>query len=185
MYITIDDNDKFAVDLEKVSPKVKDSFMRFLSDLRKYESNKSCTLYKPCCGDTYYTIVYDNDDVFEATWIDSNMDLNNYKFNKVFKTEDEAKFELERNRIIQKLRYYAMKYNKLLDWENFKECKYFICYEHVNKRIDLRYSNFNEGCNTIYFSSKEIALNAIKEVGEENIKKYIFRINEDNKNDNQ
>lgn len=179
MYITIDDNDRFALDLEKVSPKVKDSFMKFMNDLREYESNKTGTLYKPCCGNTYYTIDYDNDDVFEEIWMDSDFDLNNYKFNNVFNTEDEARFELERNKIIQRLCYYAMNYNKPLDWGNIEECKYFIYYDYKCKCIDLGYNTFLETCNTIYFSSRKTALNAIKEIGADNIKKYVFRISED------
>lgn len=179
MYITIDDNDKFALDLEKVSPKVKNSFMKFMSDLREYESNKTGTLYKPYYGDTYYYINYALNSINKGIWINRNIDLNNYSFNNVFKTKEEAEFELERNRIIQKLRYYAMKYNKPLDWGNTEECKYFIYYDYKYKCIDLGYNTFIETCNTIYFSSREIALNAIKEIGADNIKKYVFRISED------
>lgn len=177
MYITIDDNDKFALDLEKVSPKVKESFMNFMNNLREYESNKTGTLYKPYYWDSYYTIDYGNNNIYEEVWTNDDYDLNCYSFNNVFKTKEEAEFELERNRIINKLRQYERKYNELINWNDPLNAKYYISYNHNENCIDVENRLFIEDAVAMYFPSKEICIKIIKEIGEENIKKYIFRIN--------
>lgn len=53
--------------------------------------------------------------------------------------------------------------------------KWLIWYNYDSKNIDTGYYNTLR-THYIYFSSKEIAKQAIKHIGKERLKKYYFRI---------
>lgn len=53
--------------------------------------------------------------------------------------------------------------------------KYYFYYNCTYKRFDINLVYGTKG-NAIYFSSKEIAEQAVKEIGEERIKKYYFEV---------
>ena len=54
--------------------------------------------------------------------------------------------------------------------------KYYIIFDNSVDKIIFPCCNYMQNQGTIYFESKELALKAIEEVGEERLKKYIFNV---------
>ena len=57
------------------------------------------------------------------------------------------------------------------DWNNQKQYKYVIAYNHSEETFDTDYFRYLSE-NTVYFSSKENALKAIEIIGEEELKQF-------------
>ena len=101
-----------------------------------------------------------------------------YAIGNCFQTKEEAKFAVERLKVIAELKRFAQEHNeKEIDWRDFGQCKYSIyCEFHDNAEyIDI-------GCakeckaNDIYFTSEEIAQQAIDTIGADRIKKYYLEV---------
>lgn len=77
------------------------------------------------------------------------------------------------------LKNFAKKNNsKEFDWGDENQHKYSIIYDHRISEIQIVETNHIKDVGQIYFSSEEIARRAIEFVGEDNIKKYLFGIEE-------
>ena len=87
--------------------------------------------------------------------------------------ENLSETAVEKVKVIMELKKFAEENNEKIDWNNFKQDKYYLHYGFDSKSVFVerdRYYTFNP----IYFSSKEIAEKAIKTIGKERIKKYYF-----------
>ncbi len=83
---------------------------------------------------------------------------------------------LEKLKVEAELRRFAEENNECeFDWEDKKQEKWFIFYNCKEKIINPIYLYDFCICN-IYFSSKEIAKQAIDYIGEERLKKYYLGI---------
>lgn len=95
------------------------------------------------------------------------MDMGN-----LFKTEQEAKHEIERRKVITKLKKYSSEFD-------YGKRNYFMFYSN-------KYSKIMIGCEEyiqrpdIYFESYEEAEEVIKKVGRERIIKYYLGVEEKN-----
>lgn len=162
------------MDRQEIQSKIKE-LENELSELRE-ELNKTGTkVFKPKFGDTYYYIcVYG--EVREEVWTDTEFDKAVYALGNCFETREEAKFEVEKLKVIAELKRFAMEHNEPMDWRDENQKKYFICYDcGKNKMMYIDYWNTLKNDN-IYFSSAEIAEQAIKTIGEERIKKYYLGV---------
>lgn len=94
-----------------------------------------------------------------------------YDFGNYFRTEEEARFEVERLKVIAELREYATSANDF-DWKDSYNKKYMIVLESDEVKADYFCS-----CQTsdLYFKSKEQAEDAIRAIGRERLVKYYFR----------
>ena len=86
---------------------------------------------------------------------------------------EEAQFALERRKIEAILLKYGRRSFK------YTEPNYYFTYDHEykNLRFDLKFLIQCQGA--IYFDTEELCEQAINEAGEENIKKYLFGVDED------
>ena len=98
-----------------------------------------------------------------------------------FQTEEQAKFMIEKLKVIHQLEQFAYENNtEEIDWSDVNQEKLYLGMIPTNKSIDIFhtfswiYIPFN-----IYFTSEEIAEKAIETIGEERIKKYYFGVEED------
>ena len=102
-------------------------------------------------------------------WVDSNIDEDRLKIGNVFKTRKEAGLEIGRRIVLNKLKKFSCDFRT--DLENYYmylDCKTNnLCYA-------FRVSRLQQG--EVYFGSEEMVRKAIKEVGENDIKKYLFGI---------
>lgn len=117
-------------------------------------------------GDTYY-VICGYGEVLETTWR-YNIDSNSRKIGNAFLTKEEAEFEVERRKVeTEMLRLGGRrKFNRGKD-------NYFIMYTRIEGLDYVNYHSMHEQ-GVIYFDSELDAINAVKTIGKDKIKKYIF-----------
>lgn len=121
--------------------------------------------------DTYY-FIETNGGVYSCYWLTDVNDLCRREFGNAFLTYDEAKFELER----RKCEAIMLKYGR----RTFKprDINYIIRFDNDDKQAFVDFWRLNQFQGTIYFDTEELAQKAIDEIGEERLKKYVFRVEE-------
>lgn len=160
-----------TVNMENLSEEERKQLMNLI----KKSNGSKRNLWKPNYGRKYFYI-NDCGGIMNSEWYDDRIDSEFYKIGNCFKTKEEAELELERIKIKTELRRFAEENNECeIDWTDRKQNKWLICYNYDSKNIDTGYDNTLR-THYIYFSSKEIAKQAIKHIGEERLKKYYFRI---------
>lgn len=125
-------------------------------------------IWRPNYEEGYYYIGSDST-VVSDYWVDSNIDEDRLNIGNVFKTGKEARLEVGRLLALNKLKKFSCDFRT--DLENYYmylDCKTNnLCYA-------FRVSRLQQG--EVYFESEEMVRKAIKEVGENDIKKYLFGI---------
>lgn len=145
-----------------------------LKELLEIKKNKN--KWKPNTNELYYTINYNNMEIGLYKWFDSLEEKALYTYNNCFKTKEEAEFRLEQIKIYNELKNFADENNDEMDWHNETQEKYYIIFIGAENKLWVDYKYTNIFIGQIYFSRQELAEQAIKEVGEERIKKYLFGI---------
>lgn len=111
-------------------------------------------------------------------WINDSTDNGCYGIGNCFKTEEEAEFALEKAKVETELRRFAEENNEYeIDWKDRRE-KYFIYYDYIKEIISTSYKFSFRRTSAPFFTSKEIAEQAIKSIGEERLKKYYFGVDD-------
>ena len=102
-----------------------------------------------------------------------------YRLGNYFQTKEEAEFAREKQLIYQKLKDYALEHNtEEIDWINYNQTKWIIGCNNDYKKIRYYWITSLIHINQIYFTSEKIARDAVEEIGEDNIKKYLFGVKE-------
>ena len=160
-----------TVDLENLTEEER---KQLLSLVKKSQNRER---WKPAYGERYYAITNGTGKVDPLTWKNDDYDFDALSIGNVFHTEEEAKFEVERLKVITELKAFAEKNNDEIDWANTLTWKYYIGYLY---EFDKVVANGIKQIlhNDTYFSSMEIAKRAIETVGENRLKKYYFRMGE-------
>lgn len=167
------DNNNITVNMENLSQEERSTLLSLIEKANK-PKNK---VWKPEENETYY-YSYSDGNIEEATWDNLNVDENRYAIGNCFKTREEAKFALEKQKVIMELKHFALEHNEEdIDWNDSNQIKYFLSYQHDKNIIFIDSYYFIQICD-IYFTSEEIAKAAIKEIGEERLKKYYFEVKE-------
>ena len=120
--------------------------------------------------DMYYCI--HNGDISQYLF-DSDTDKDIRDLGNAFLTREEAELEVERRKCEAILLKYGTRDIRSLDDDTNK---YYIIFDNSVDKIIFPCCNYMQNQGTIYFESKELALKAIEEVGEERLKKYIFNV---------
>lgn len=130
------------------------------------------TIYNLGIGDNYYYIA--DDTCILSKKIDLAVNIEYYKerlsIGNVFLTREDVEFELE----CRKVRAKMMIYSDDKEWDG-NEKHWYILYDNCNKKIKFHFAIGNI-TSAIYFSSKEQAELCVREVEEERIIKYYFKI---------
>jgi len=122
----------------------------------------------PRDGDDYW-YVYDDAEVMDIEWDGSDCDQGRLSIGNVFKTKEEAEFAVEKLKVEAELRKLSRPF---VDGEWNNHIKYSQSFDELSISTSLVYQT--QG--VIYFEGGEKARQAIKSVGEERIKKYIFGV---------
>ena len=122
-------------------------------------------------GDAYY-FIETNGGVYSCYWLADVNDLCRIEFGNVFLTKEEAEFELER----RKCEAIMLKYGR----RTFKprDINYIIQFHNDDKQVFVDFWRLNQFQGSICFDTEELAQKAIDEIGEERLKKYVFRVEE-------
>lgn len=122
-------------------------------------------------GDEYYCL--DNaGNINYITWHEDAYNLFQRKSGNAFLTYDEAKIELERRKCESIMLKYGRKTFK------HKDENYLLLFNNINKEVEIETWSIFQFQGTIYFDTEELAQKAIDEIGEERLKKYVFRVEE-------
>lgn len=140
-------------------------------------------VWKPECDESYWYI-NDYDMVFDKDWIDSITDNKRYSVGNCYRTYAEAKFEVERRKVTTELKRFALEHNDSeIDYHDRNQVKYYICYNHDNCELYVDWVSYIQDIS-IYFTRRELCKQAIQQVGEDRIKKYLFGVVDDEAKEN-
>lgn len=143
-------------------------------DWKLYKEKKTNKKWKPQYGEKYYTISTRGTIDFDNFVAENNTDAVRLLLGNVFETEEEAKHMLEKIKIINKLKELSN-----IDFYDCETKKYALYYSPRYKSVSIQEHNcVKELPFSVYFTTKEDCLNAIKEIGEDNLKKYYFDVEE-------
>lgn len=122
--------------------------------------------------DMYYCIDCYGD--IDSVFYDCEEDVDIIKCGNAFLTEEEAELEVERRKCEAILLKYGTR--DMMSLANYLTDKFYIIYNNYDNLIEIESKQFTHTQGTIYFKSKELAQKAIKEVGEDRLKKYVFNV---------
>lgn len=145
-----------------------------LAEAENIEVDKS-KCWKPEHGEEYWCVSNGG----EVCWLDWCNDVYcnwNYLTDNCFKTKEEAEEYKKQIEYTARYKNYIEEHSEPLDWHNYNQSKY---YAEINCDFDV--INVDSCCylksqGTIYASSEQIIRGAIKEIGEDNFKKYVLGV---------
>lgn len=132
------------------------------------------TIYTLEFGDTYY-LIDEVGRICECEWTGRPYDTFRLTLGNVYLTQEDAEFALEKLKITAELKRYASMCKEPVDWEKGKQRNWFLTYSYYFKKLELL-CTYDMTTDSIYFTDKPILDQAIREIGEERIKKYYFGI---------
>lgn len=139
-------------------------------DWKIYEEKPTRT-WKPEFGEKYYYMTT-NGNVGQDTF-NTSFDKYRLSFRNVFKTAEEARKMVEKIKIINQLQELSnINFNDTSD-----EAHYAIAYDVEANEITFNVSYYYKDLPfNIYFATKEDCKKAVETIGEENLKKYYFDV---------
>lgn len=125
-------------------------------------------------GENYWTVSdYRRVKVDVDFGADSSGDSFRYDTHNYFQTEDEARKYANVLETERKLKKFADEHNDKIDWTNINQEKWYLYYNYSCYRVGIADHHWTKKSRVIYFSSEEIAKQAIDTIGEEEIKEYL------------
>lgn len=166
-------------ELEKKIAEMQEQFDKMQDELNKLKQVKveESKKWKPEKGQQYFYL--DGMDLIHThVWTDSYGDDLKYLLNNVFRTENDAIESQKKIKFQAQFKNFVEERNEELDWENTNQDKWFMYYSFSYGKIDFN-AHFSSKCQgVIYASSEQILRDAIAEIGEESVKKYILEVEE-------
>ena len=171
------ESDKINISLSDMTDEDKKTLFDLIKkySLSDKDHNKGFEKWIPDVGEWYYYVSYDNVSLAAIREEDDDYVANLLKARNIFKTEEQAKFESERRKVLCELKNFADEHNDSdINWNNKQE-KHFIYYCYSSKELE---TSFVYSCkrigNEIFFTSQEIVESAIEHVGKNRILTYVF-----------
>lgn len=120
--------------------------------------------------DARYYYIDTSGSVYCDIWQDDEIDNGRRNMGNCFLTKEEAEFEVERRKVEAILLKYGGR--------RFKnsERNYYLYYDHEDNLIRKTMVDTCQSQGIIFFDDDKVIDQAIKEAGEDNIKKYIFGV---------
>lgn len=146
-----------------------------LAELKEELNKPENKVFKPQLGEGYYYLT-ECGGVGYNVWGFGTYDINRYSIGNCYETDKEVYFEIERLKVIAELKRFAKEHNKPINWNNIRQAKYYISYRNDGQYVAAYFFTDIVKQNNIYFSSKELAEKAVKEIGEDRIKKYYLMV---------
>lgn len=164
---------QITVNMENLTNEEREQLLKLVKKSNEQQPKKR---WRGEYDEEYYFIDYCNK--IDA-WKELNYktDKGLYELGNYFKTEEEAEFELNKRLVYQELKDYALEHNENdVDWTNVNQLKWGIFYDNESKCLDYDYWYTRCYIGQIHFYSEETAREAVKAVGENRIKKYLFGV---------
>lgn len=139
--------------------------------IQELKAMKDSKVWKPKENREYWYITEDGV-VDTGVWEDFECEKRMYSMGNCYKTEEEALEALEIKKTDIELRRYAQEHNeKFICWTD-NNAKYYIKYDFSHECLIIDVCNITKTANQIYFSSREVAAEAIKSVGKDRVEKW-------------
>ena len=144
-----------------------------------WEVIEESKVWSPKKGEKYWYI-FNAGDIVDDTNDNSKTDEDRFSIGNYFKTQEEAKHMVEKLKVIKELKDFALENNEEeIDWNNEEQKKYSFNYNLRSKEFYfITNLCIKESPASVYFTSEELAKQAIEKIGEDRIKKYYFDIKE-------
>lgn len=160
--------EEFKVELENLTDKEKKTFLHLVKKSKKSRKRHMNEIYYSICP---------NGNIVSSVEKNTFYDDNCWKFGNYYNTVIEAEFAKQKQLVYQALKKYALEHNtEDIDWENYLQIKYFIYYNTKSNDLGIMDVSKRKITGQVYFTSEKIAENAIKAIGKDRIKKYLFEI---------
>lgn len=147
-----------------------DYFDEIHEDLLEPYIEKHKSVWNLKKGDKYYCLS-EYCKISEFIFDDTPFDKNVLESGNGFLTKEEAEFELERRKIEVKMLRLGGRRNI-----NIRNDNYYITYDHKTRNLAYLNRNWMHSQGIIFFDSDIDAIDAVQEIGEDRIKKYIFGV---------
>ena len=160
--------EEIKLNMENLTKEERDTLLSLIEKANK-KADSGNERWKPEQGDFYYYLD-STGEVWSNLWNKRICDYARYDIANVFKTEEEAEFALEKQKVIVELGRYALKHN-----DPTKEPTWELGYNRKEKAIhSIEYiDNF---VSSIRFTSSNLVDEAIEAIGEDRLIKYYFGI---------
>ncbi len=105
----------------------------------------------------------------------TNSATDNYRYDthNYFQTEEEARKYASVLETERQLKKFADEHNEPIDWGNINQKKWSLYYNYNCYSVGIAEIYTTKNSRVVYFSSKELAEQAIDAIGEEKIKEYL------------
>lgn len=147
-----------------------------LKEILGIKEIKKSKRWKPKNNEKYYYM--SSIGINHFSWDGDRVDNFLYLTNNCFKTKEEVEFYIEKLKVYHELKLFADENNEGIDLYTPEKIKYVIAFNVPNQKITIIPITCILDIGQIYFSSNELAEQAVKKVGEDRIKKYLFGVEE-------
>lgn len=160
------------VNLENLTEEERKQLVALIEKANKPKSK----VWKPQKEDNYYYIDI-NGNVESTFWANACFDYDLYAIGNCYRTKEEAEWQVEHLKVKAELKRFAEEHNEH-QFDNSKyELRWKIMHELGGSILPFASMNIDTlSADTIYFTSNEIANEAIEEIGEDRLKKYYFGV---------
>lgn len=181
------DTVNFSLNLADCSPAVTNVVMQTLqntfdslrkvieTDKEEQKKKETKNHWKPITSEKYF-FTYSSGDVDSVIWTENKADKGRYGLRNVFRTKEEAEFEVERRKIMAELQNYADDHNGEIAHPSDA---FWLGFDEDNMLIIVEDDSIFPPVGTVLFSDADTAYNAIEDIGEDRIIKYMFGIDPD------
>lgn len=139
------------------------------------ETKSKVKVWKPNKNEKYCYIGGDGD-IYHTVNVNLTTDDCIFSIGNYFKTDEEAEHMVEKLKVIKELQDFAFENSdEEIDWYDKEQDKWEISYKDSNVE-PICNNYYRTQAFNIYFTSLEIAKEAIKKIGEDRIKKYYFDV---------
>lgn len=157
--------------LEKLINKLQTQLENAQEQLENLDKNER---WQPDMRETYYRVNGYNE-VCTDNWADVIFDRKLYDTYNCFKTQEEAEKEANKILIRRKLEDVARRLNgdETVDWSIYTQREYYIYYDYDLEKLAQTSTFFNRVQGAVHCLSENFLDEAIREIGEEELLKYI------------
>lgn len=152
-----------------------------IEELKKVEvvddKPKKGEIWKPASNEAYYTYYAGHSSNAKNT--QTKLDEIRFEDFEYYKTPDEALYGGLTRRYTEMFRRYVEEHDEPLDWTYPCISKYYIYWSFSRNCLGYADDIHCKSQGIIYSNSKEILEDAIKFVGEDNVKKYVLGVIDD------
>ena len=162
------------MDREELLKEIKET-EEHLANMKKMLEDCNYKRWKPKENETYYCVCACGNAV--QGWYSPELDtsVQRYNFYNCFKTREEAEQEAEKILVRRQLEAIAKELNgdRQINWNDTYQDKYCIAYNAVQKQLYCNSNHCHQIAGVVYSLSPCFLEEAIKEIGEEQLKIYI------------